>query len=79
MIDKDTDDLYVNEINTIPGALSFYLWQATIMEFDKEIDKLVELAFKRQRQREERTYSYSENILAMSGSGKLGTKGSKKM
>lgn len=79
MIDKDTDDLYVNEINTIPGALSFYLWQATNIEFDKEIDKLVELAFKRQRQREERTYSYSENILAMSGSGKLGTKSSKKM
>lgn len=77
MIDKDTDELYVNEINTIPGALSFYLWQATDLEFDKEIDKLVELAFKRQRQREERTYSYDENILAMSGSGKLGTKGSK--
>lgn len=78
MIDKDKDELYVNEINTIPGALSFYLWQATDLEFDKEIDKLVELAFKRQRQREDRTYSYDENILAMSGSGKLGTKGSKK-
>lgn len=78
MINKDTDELYVNEINTIPGALSFYLWQATDLEFDKEIDKLVELAFKRQRQREDRTYSYDENILAMSGSGKLGTKGSKK-
>lgn len=77
MIDKDTDELYVNEINTIPGALSFYLWQATDLEFDKEIDKLVELAFKRQRQREDRTYSYEENILAMSGNGKLGTKGSK--
>ncbi len=78
MIDKDTDELYVNEINTIPGALSFYLWQATNLEFNQEIDKLVELAFKRQRQREERTYSYDENILAMSGSGAIGTKGSKK-
>lgn len=77
MIDKDTDELYVNEINTIPGALSFYLWHATNLEFDKEIDKLVELAFKRQRQRQERTYSYDENILAMSGSGKLGAKCSK--
>lgn len=67
MIDKDSDELYVNEINTIPGALSFYLWQATDLEFDKEIDKLVELAFKRKRQREERTYSYDENILAMNG------------
>lgn len=78
MIDQNTDELYVNEINTIPGALSFYLWQATDLEFDKEIDKLVELAFKRKRQREDRIYSYDENILAMSGSGKLGTKGSKK-
>ena len=26
MIDKDTDELYVNEINTIPGSLSYYLW-----------------------------------------------------
>lgn len=77
MIDKDTDELYVNEINTIPGALSFYLWQATDLKFEKEIDKLVELAFKRQREREDRTYSYDENILAMSGSGKLGSKGSK--
>lgn len=66
MIDKDTNELYVNEINTIPGALSFYLWQATNMQFNKEIDKLVELAFKRQRQRNDRTYSYKENILAMS-------------
>lgn len=77
MIDKDTDELYVNEINTIPGALSFYLWKATGMPFDKEIDKMIEIAFKRQRQRENRTYSYGENILAMSGSGKLGTKGAK--
>ena len=78
MIDKETDSLYVNEINTIPGALSFYLWQATNLSFEEEIDKLVALAFKRKRQREEKTYSYDENILAMSGSGKLGTKGSKK-
>lgn len=78
MIDKEIDELYVNEINTIPGALSFYLWQAADLPFDQEIDKLVELAFKRQRQREDRTYSYDENILAMSGSGKLGTKGAKK-
>lgn len=78
MIDKDTDKLYVNEINTIPGALSFYLWEATNLKFEEEIDKLVELAFKRQREREARTYSYDENILAMSGSRKLGTKTNKK-
>ena len=68
MIDKDTDELYVNEINTLPGALSFYLWEATDLTFKDEMDKLIELAFARQRQRENRIYSYNENILAMQGS-----------
>ena len=68
MIDKDTDELYVNEINTLPGALSFYLWEATGVKFKDEMDKLIELAFTRQRQRENRIYSYGENILAMQGS-----------
>ena len=74
MIDKDTNEIYVNEINTIPGALSFYLWEATGLSFEKELDEVIELAFKRQRQRDNTTYSYSENILAMTGSGKLGKK-----
>ena len=78
MIDKETNEIFVNEINTIPGALSFYLWEATGISFEKELDELIELAFKRERQKESTTYSYDVNILAMSGSGKLGTKGSKK-
>lgn len=71
MIDSDTNELYVNEINTLPGALSFYLWEATDMSFEKEIDRLIELAFNRQRQRESRVYSYNENILAMSNGKKM--------
>ena len=27
LVDQDTNDLYVNEINTIPGSLAFYLWE----------------------------------------------------
>ena len=71
MIDADTDELYVNEINTLPGALSFYLWEATDVSFENEINELIELAFNRQRQRESRVYSYNENILAMSKGKKL--------
>ena len=71
MIDKDTNELYINEINTLPGALSFYLWEATDKSFTAEIDELIELAFKRQRERDCRVYSYNENILAMSKGKKL--------
>ena len=46
MIDLENNNVYVNEINTIPGALSYYLWEATGKTFEKELDELVELAFK---------------------------------
>ncbi len=44
MIDKNTNEIYVTEINTIPGSLSFYLWEATGISFPELIDKLVEIA-----------------------------------
>ena len=76
LIDKDTDKIYVNEINTIPGALSYYLWEASGKTFEQELDELIEIALKRQREKEKLTFSYDQNILAMQGS-KTGIKGSK--
>ncbi len=74
MIDLDEDDkIYVNEINTIPGALSYYLWEATNKKFEEELDELINLAFKRDRERANRTYSYDQNILAL-GNGVKGVK-----
>lgn len=73
LIDKHTEKVYINEINTIPGALSYYLWEATGKSFKTEIDELVEIALKRQRTREKITFSYDKNILALNGT-KLGSK-----
>ena len=75
MIDGDTRDIYVNEINTIPGSLSFYLWDAVGLPFDKLMDRLVKLAFKRKREQQSKTVSYDANIFAMGGI--KGAKGSK--
>lgn len=76
LIDTKTDKVYVNEINTIPGALSYYLWEATGKPFEKELDEIIEIAIKRQRDREKLTFSYDQNILAMQGGAK-GAKGGK--
>lgn len=73
MIDLDDNNIYVNEINTIPGALSYYLWEATGKTFEQELDELIGLAFKRDRERQSRTYSYEQNILAL-GNGSKGIK-----
>lgn len=76
MIDKKDNSIYVNEINTIPGSLSFYLWEASGISFEKLMDKLVELALKRKRDIERKTFTYDHNIFSLSG-GIKGAKGSK--
>lgn len=77
MIDADNGNIYVNEINTIPGSLSFYLWEAAGIPFDKLMDRLVKLALKRKREQERKTVSYDQNIFAMGGGTKGGVKGAK--
>ena len=73
MIDRPTRKIYVNEINTIPGSLSFYLWEGSGINFSVLIDRLVALAVKRHTERGRKTFSFSQNIFAMGG----GTKGAK--
>jgi D-alanine-D-alanine ligase len=57
------DILYINELNTIPGSMAFYLWEKTRLPFDKLLEELIGLAFARQRSRQQLTYSYDANIL----------------
>lgn len=77
MIDRAADKVYVNELNTIPGSLSFYLWEATGVKFTALVDRLIGLALKRKRDRGGIMYSYDANIFAMKGTGgfKSGSKG----
>ncbi|MGI5824330.1 MAG: D-alanine--D-alanine ligase family protein [Bacillota bacterium] len=78
ILDVDKKQAYVNEVNTIPGSLSFYLWEATGMNFTELMDELVNLALKRQRTKESYNFSFDTNILAgFSKGGAKGTKGVK--
>lgn len=77
LIDCDTDKVYANEINTIPGSLAFYLWEATGLKYTDMIDRLVSLAFKRQRNRDNLTFTIDTNILSGVSFGAKGAKGVK--
>lgn len=74
LLDTSDGKVYANEINTIPGSLAFYLWEATGLKYTDMIDRLVEIAFRRQRNRENLTFTIDTNILS---GAQLGTKGSK--
>lgn len=62
LIDRDTNELYLNEINTIPGftKISMFpkLWEASGLPYPALIEKLFDLALERKAQRDkiEREY-----------------------
>ena len=67
LIDQEINKVYVNEINTIPGALSYYLWEATGGTFEERLEEVINIAIKRHNDREKLTFSYDQNILALTG------------
>lgn len=76
IVDRSNGNIYVNEINTIPGSLSFYLWEASGLTFQKLMERLVSLALKRKREQGHKIESYDQNIFSLGGGAK-GTKGAK--
>ncbi|MBQ8161273.1 MAG: D-alanine--D-alanine ligase [Clostridia bacterium] len=74
MYDVHEGKLYITEINTIPGSLAFYLWEASGVKYRELIDRMVGYAKKAWEDRNERNYAYTSDILSKVS---LGTKGSK--
>ncbi len=82
LIDSKTNEIYVNEPNTIPGSLSFYLWDPVGKPYDKLLDEAITLAIKDYKKRSKKTYSFGVNILSnfnglKGGKGIKGIKGMK--
>ena len=77
MIDEADGKIYVNEINTIPGSLSFYLWEASGVSFQQLVQRLIDIAFQRRRDSQGKVTSYKENIFNYTVSGAKGAKGAK--
>ena len=72
LMHADSSALYVNEINTIPGSLSFYLWEKEGLSFPALLDELISLALQRVRREQKMIFSYDTNILRdYKGIGKL--------
>ena len=67
LVDEEENKVYVNEINTIPGALSWYLFEATGKKFEDVLEEAINIAIKRHTDRENLTFSYDQNILALTG------------
>lgn len=80
MYDSASDEIYITEINTLPGSMAFYLWEATGMPYREMIDHLVEFAMEAKQDKDDSNYAYASNILSeVSLGGKCGPKNGAKL
>ena len=75
LIDSKAKKVYVNEINSIPGSLAFYLWDPKWKDYTELLDDMISIAIKDYKKRESKTHSFNTNILQ--GFAKNGLKGMK--
>ncbi|PWU22705.1 D-alanine--D-alanine ligase [Candidatus Cerribacteria bacterium 'Amazon FNV 2010 28 9'] len=62
-VNPETDEIWVGEINTIPGSMAFYLWEASGVSYPQLIDELVAIAQKRKAIQQSFTRSISTTII----------------
>lgn len=74
LVNEKTGDIYVNEPNTIPGSLSFYLYKPKGKDYKTLTDELITIAIKDYKKEQRKTSSFKSNIL----SNFNGSKGFKK-
>lgn len=79
MMDTASGNIWLNEINTIPGSLSFYLWEPLGVSYPELLDRMISFALKREREESGITYSFDSNVLqgVKLGGGTKGAKGTK--
>ncbi len=63
LMDTKKDKIYINEVNTIPGSLSFYLWDKETKNYTKLLDEIINIAIKDHKNKSNKTHSFETNIL----------------
>lgn len=72
LYDTKNEKVYLNEINIIPGSLSFYLWKDT--KYKDLLASIIELGIKKYKNKSRKQTSFETNVLQNFN----GTKGIKK-
>lgn len=74
LIDKKKNKVFINEPNTIPGSLAFYLWEPIGKSYEQLLDDMINIAIKEYKNKQKKTFSFDTNILS-NYNGVKGAKG----
>lgn len=68
LIDK-VGKVFVNEINTLPGSIAFYLWEGRGYDFKALVNKMIEISIITHKEKNNNMYIYESNIFNMTQFG----------
>ena len=74
LLDEKTNEVYLNELNIIPGSLAFYLWTPTGISYKDMLSQIIDLGIKKYQNKSKKSTSFESNVLE----GFNGSKGVKK-
>ena len=58
-------EIYLNEINTMPGSLALYLWREDGLSASQVAQRLVQLAYEAHAEKRRNMYDYQTNLLSL--------------
>ena len=61
LIDEN-NNIYINEINTLPGSIAFYLWEDKGYPFEKLIDEMISIAIEAHKDKNKNMYFYDADL-----------------
>ena len=64
IIDKDENKVYANEINPIPGSLSYYLFEPLGLKYRELLDRLIKIAVDNYKSEERLSFTFDNNLLS---------------
>ena len=76
LIDSKSNEVFINEINTCPGSLSFYLWEPSNKKYSDLLDELIKIGIRNYQEKIKKINSFDSNILS-NFNGTKGVKGTK--
>lgn len=79
LVNEEAGEFYINEVNTMPGSLAFYLWEPEGLSPAHVVDELIRLAQEAHAQKRQTRYNYKTGLVAHAAArGLKGLKGFKK-
>lgn len=78
LVIEETGEFYLNEINTMPGSLAFYLWKAENQTPQQVVSELLDIAIQTHKTKQASTYNYKTALVELTAErGLKGMKGAK--